>query len=178
MVRIVLAGFILLVVAPASSAWGKEADAGAREWNQALGNASRTSRVDVDPIRAKPVVLWKGGVSEAGRQSAASHTSSLSGSRQVWQALARQAGAVVAEGLEQMCDMLVAFRFCRPSTGYRVGITGGGGGRAVLAADACEQEGLILEPIPPGMARELERRYPVLWDWVGNPADVKLHRIQ
>ncbi len=119
----------------------------------------------------KPVVLWKGGASDAGRRAASSHTASLTGSREVWRALARQAGAVAVQSLEEMCDMLVAFRFCGPATGYRVGVSGGGGGRAVLAADACERAGLVLEPIPPAMTKVLKQRYPTFWDWVGNPAD-------
>ena len=122
-------------------------------------------------IARKPVVLWKGGASQAGGRAAASHTASLTGSREVWHALARQTGAVVVESVEELADMLVAFRFCGRATGYRVGVAGGGGGRAVLAADACERAGLVLEPIPPAMAKVLEQRYPTFWDWIGNPAD-------
>jgi len=124
-----------------------------------------------DAVARKPVVLWKGGRTPAGRRAAASHTASLAGSDEVWRALARQTGAALVESLEELCDMLVAFSFCRPATGRRAAVCGSGGGRAVESADACSQEGLVLEALPPAVGRELQRRYPDLWDWIGNPAD-------
>lgn len=119
----------------------------------------------------KPVVLFKGGRSTAGGRAVASHTASMAGSRLVWHGLARQTGAVLVDNIEQMTDMLVAFRFFPEATGTRVGVVGGGGGRTVEAADECEEQGLRLEPIPAGLREEFKRRDPELWDWIGNPAD-------
>jgi hypothetical protein len=46
----------------------------------------------------KPVIMLKGGRGKAGAQVAASHTGSLAGSRQMWEALSRQAVGGVVEG--------------------------------------------------------------------------------
>jgi len=119
----------------------------------------------------KPVVVHKGGRTAAGARAAVSHTAALAGTRQVWQAALRQAGAVQADTQEQLIDMLVAFAFVRPGMGRRVGVVGGGGGRAVQAADACEEEGLVVASLPPDMRQTLRERAPQLWDWVGNPVD-------
>ena len=120
----------------------------------------------------KPVVLLKGGRTDAGTRAVASHTASLAGSRQVWQALARQTGAILVSSMEELTDMMVAFNYCPPGTGMRVGVSGGGGGRAVESADACEEAGLIVEPIPPAMRAEFHRRYSEVWgDWISNPVD-------
>ena len=40
------------------------------------------------------------------------------------------------------------------------------------SADACEEAGLIVEPIPPAMRAEFHRRYSEVWgDWISNPVD-------
>ncbi len=119
----------------------------------------------------KPVVILKGGRTTAGHQAVRSHTASLAGAQAVWRALAKQTGAVLVETLEELVDMLVAFRFAPPATGRRVGVVGGGGGRAVESADVCEEAGLRLEPIPEGLRHDFKGLAPDLWDWVGNPAD-------
>ena len=67
--------------------------------------------------------------------------------------------------------MSVAFRFLPPILGNRVGVAGGGGGKSVLSADACEEAGLKLPPLPEQVRKELKKVAPHLWDWMGNPAD-------
>ena len=42
----------------------------------------------------KPVVVWKGGVTDAGARATASHTGSLATSQAVFSAIVRQAGAI------------------------------------------------------------------------------------
>jgi acetyltransferase len=131
-----------------------------------------------EAARAKPVVIMKGGRTAAGARSAVSHTAALAGSRAVWRGALRQAGALQVDTQEELIDLLVAFALLRPSgtglpavAGRRVGVVGGGGGRAVQAADACTDEGLIVPPLSDGIRAVLRERAPLLWDWVGNPVD-------
>jgi len=119
----------------------------------------------------KPTVVHKGGRTTAGARAAASHTAALAGERQVWGAALRQAGAVQVDTQDQLIDMLVAFARLPRGTGRRVGVVGGGGGRAVQSADACEDEGLAVVPLPDDIRETLRQRAPLLWDWVGNPVD-------
>jgi acyl-CoA synthetase (NDP forming) len=119
----------------------------------------------------KPTVVHKGGRTAAGARAAVSHTAALAGERQVWGAALRQAGALQVDTQDQLIDMLVAFACLRPGAGRRVGVVGGGGGRAVQSADACEDEGLAVVPLPDEMREVLRQRAPALWDWVGNPVD-------
>ena len=66
--------------------------------------------------------------------------------------------------------MMVAFRFMRPALGTRVGLGGGGGGMSVQSADAFEEAGLGVIPLPQDIQEELKARDPVNWEWIGNPS--------
>ncbi len=121
--------------------------------------------------RAKPVVVLKGGRTGAGSRAAASHTAALAGQRQVWSAVVKQAGAVEVATFDDLLDMLVTFAFVRPGAGARVGVVGGGGGRAVQSADVCEEVGLSVPKLPDDIRAMLREETPHLWDWVDNPVD-------
>lgn len=132
----------------------------------------------VDALRAaasvKPAIVQKGGRSEAGARSAVSHTASLAGSREVWRGALRQGGAVQVHTQEELIDLLVAFSFFPPperAPGRRVGAVGGGGGRAVQAADACGDEGLSVPPLSASVRAALDEKAPLLAGWIGNPVD-------
>ena len=123
---------------------------------------------------AKPVVVLKAGRTAAGARSAISHTAALAGTHRVWSGALRQAGVMQVDTLEEAIDMLVALAFLHPQhavTGRRVGVVGGGGGRGVQSADACEEAGLRVVPLSDGIRGVLREKAPHLWDWVGNPVD-------
>jgi len=120
---------------------------------------------------AKPVVVLKGGRTGAGSRTAASHTAALAGQRQIWSAMLRQAGVVEALTFDGLIDMLVAFAFLRGPAGERVGVVGGGGGRAVQSADVLEEAGLRVPRLPESVRAALEEKAPQLAGWVDNPVD-------
>jgi acyl-CoA synthetase (NDP forming) len=123
---------------------------------------------------AKPVIITKGGRGTSGTKAAASHTASLSGSHKTWETVVAQAGALSAYDFDEMADLAVAFHFLPPIHGARVGISGGGGGPSVLAADECEEAGLDVVPLPDEIREELKTIAPPIWDWVSNPTDVSI----
>ena len=128
---------------------------------------------------AKPVVILKGGRTGAGSRTAASHTAALAGQRQIWSAVLRQAGAVEVATFDELIDVMVAFAFLRDEHGAashgeqrsRVGVVGGGGGRAVQSADVCEEAGLSVPKLPDAIRESLREKAPQLADWVDNPVD-------
>lgn len=129
----------------------------------------------------KPVVILKGGRTSSGSRTAASHTAALAGQRQIWSAALKQAGAVEVTTFDDLIDMLVAFAFLKNEAGGRapspvgskprVGVVGGGGGRAVQSADVCEEAGLAVPKLPSEMREALRAKAPQLADWVDNPVD-------
>ena len=124
-----------------------------------------------EAVRTKPVIAIKGGRSAAGTKAAASHTAAIAGSDDIWKAAFRKAGVIQARGMSELVDFLVAFSYLPPIKGNRVAIAGGGGGMSVTAADACEEAGLTVPPLPPEIREELKTKVPEVWDWLGNPVD-------
>ena len=137
-------------------------------------DGKRFARALRDIGSRKPVVIWKGGNTAAGQRAVASHTASLAGTREIWQALANQSGALLVNSLEELCDSLLAFANSPPAKGYRVGVVGGGGGRMVEGADTCEEEGLIVEPVPEAVRAQYRDKYPDVADWITNPVDTSI----
>lgn len=96
----------------------------------------------------KPVIVVKSGRSARGAAAAASHTGSLAGSDRVFDAVARQCGALRAETVKD------AFDWCRYVSvnplprGEETVIITNGGGMGVLATDACEKFGIHLYDDP------------------------------
>jgi len=120
----------------------------------------------------KPVVLLKGGLTDAGARAVSSHTGSLAGSIEVFDALCRQVGALRARTLPDLIDLVVALNTsARDIQGRRVLLMGGGGGTSVLNADAIAVEGLDLPPFTADMRQQLLEYIPATGNGVSNPID-------
>ncbi|MDD5190660.1 MAG: CoA-binding protein [Dehalococcoidales bacterium] len=124
--------------------------------------------------KIKPVVVIKGGRGQSGARMTSSHTASLAGKYQVFEALVKQCGAISAGDFEEMADIVVALHYLPPIKGNRVGVIGGGGGPSVMAAEACETAGLDVIPIPQSLREEMKSRGVTIWDWVSNPVDLSI----
>jgi acyl-CoA synthetase (NDP forming) len=124
--------------------------------------------------RKKPVIVLKGGRGKAGAQLVLSHTASLAGSMDVWQAALAQCGAVEVNDFQELVDEVVAFALLPRITGRRVVIAGGGGGKSVVSADIWEEEGFELPELTAEFRGKLKEELPQLWDWVRNPIDASL----
>jgi len=104
----------------------------------------------------KPVVVIKGGRTEAGARTTASHTGSLAGSDAVWTSLLEQAGAIRVDTLQELVDMVVTFRSLSLPAGRKVAMVTGGGGASVLATDACAASGFTMPPIPVNVVEDIK----------------------
>ncbi|MHB1127525.1 MAG: CoA-binding protein [Bacillota bacterium] len=127
---------------------------------------------EVTPV--KPVIILKGGKSQAGTRSTASHTGSIAGSTSAWDVVFRQCNAIKAADMDDMVNITVAFNYLPPLTSNRVAIYGGSGGKTVLSADECEQSGLNVIPVPEDVRDYVGHKEPFLRKWVGNPIDMSI----
>ena len=123
---------------------------------------------------AKPTVILKGGLSAAGARAVSSHTGSLAGSVEVFEALCRQAGALRVESMAELRDMLVALTSStRRVAGARVAMLSSGGGVGVLAADAFARVGLDVPELPEATRDELSEFIPIAGTSARNPIDAE-----
>ncbi len=120
---------------------------------------------------AKPVLILKGGMTEAGRRAARSHTGSLAGPGETWEALMRQTGAVPAGELEELSDLVMTFTLVPELGGVETAVVGAGGGAGVLACDALSRAGFRLSPFGSDIQRQLREFIPLSGTGIGNPVD-------
>lgn len=141
---------------------------------EGLRDPRRFHRVLREAAAVKPVVILKGGRGSAGTRATASHTGSMAGTQELWDAMVRQAGAISAEDTQEIVDIAVNLCFSPPILGRRIAVAGGSGGGSVWAADLCEEAGLDVIDLPQEIRDELKRRGSTVWDWIGNPADFSI----
>lgn len=121
--------------------------------------------------RRKPIVVLKSGTTEVGVRAVLSHTGVLSGSDTAFSAACRKANLVRAKNLEEFFDFLTGFGSQPLPRGDGVLILTNGGGPGVLAADACEREGLKLPPLEYEVREKLRNSMPPHAS-LNNPVDI------
>ena len=121
--------------------------------------------------KAKLVIMVKGGRTEAGTRAASSNTGALASSKERWDALCRQTGAVQVSTLVEVLDLIEAALYLKPPKGRRVGIVGWGGGASVTSTDACEAAGLIVPSFSRELRQELRRLSSEPGSSIANPVD-------
>jgi acetyl coenzyme A synthetase (ADP forming)-like protein len=121
--------------------------------------------------KVKPIVALKSGVTQAGSRAVSSHTGSLAGSEQAYEAAFRQAGVIRAHSLQDLFDFALAFGYLPPLKGDRIAIVTNAGGPGILATDALERAGLTLARFKPECIRALEKFLPDAAS-AANPVDV------
>lgn len=139
-------------------------------------DGTRLFRTMKEVARRKPLVVWKGGRTEAGAQAARSHTGSLASSAAIWSAALRQSGAVEVYSLDELADTLLLFQQFDHWQGTRAAIIGGladgGGGMSVSAGDTCMDNGLEVPPLSLGTRKELGALLGEVGSILHNPVDV------
>ncbi len=120
----------------------------------------------------KPVVVWKGGVTDAGARATASHTGALATSRAVFSAIVRQAGALPAESLDDTIDVVKALLYAKPCTGRRMGLMAMTGGQSVVITDAFVGAGLEVPQLSPSSYERLAAFFNIIGGSYQNPLDM------
>jgi acyl-CoA synthetase (NDP forming) len=89
--------------------------------------------------KGKPILVVKLGRSEMGRRQAISHTGSLAGADEVFDAACQRLGLIRCPTLEDMTEMTLAFMPGRFPTGSRAAIIVNSGGMKGLICDHCDE---------------------------------------
>lgn len=121
--------------------------------------------------KGKPVVVLKLGSSEAGAAAAKSHTGALVGSDAVAQAVFDTYNVLRATDGENLLDLLKIFGKTPIAEGKRLAILSHSGGAGVMAADAAESAGAVLNPLPEDLRDLLTEMLPSFAS-INNPLDM------
>jgi len=138
---------------------------GVRDGKRFLDSASRL-------VRRKPLVVIKGGKTEEGARAAQSHTGSLAGRDEIFEALFRQAGAIRVSDFEELLDFGKTFAYQPLPQDNRTAIVTLSGGAGVMATDICLESGLRLARLEPRTLEKLREKMPS-WAHPGNPFDIE-----
>ncbi len=127
-----------------------------------------------EAAKVKPVIVHKGGYTEAGVKTAASHTGSLSGEDAIWDTIFKQAGVIRVYSMDELVDVILPFIYMFPPKGRNAAVLGAGGGASVQVADECERAGLHVPKPPPEVLKKLKEFTPEAGSILGNPLDSQL----
>jgi len=113
-------------------------------------------RVAKECSKIKPVIVLKSGRSTAGARATASHTGSIAGSDDIYDAAFKQAGILRANTIDELLDYAKVFSQDRMK-GNRVGILTNAGGPGILATDECERQGLEIPRLSKETSSKLKK---------------------
>lgn len=119
----------------------------------------------------KPILAIKTGRTTEGAAAAASHTGSLAGSDEVYDAIFRQAGVIRVESVGELFDCAEAFIDPTLPAGRRTGIVTNAGGPGIMATDACIRNGMKIPRFQDYTLKSLRFQMPPTGS-IKNPVDV------
>ena len=122
-------------------------------------------------VRKKPMVVMKGGGTAAGARAASSHTGSLAGSENAFDAAFKQTGVLRAHTIEDLFNFALAFADNPIPRGPRLCIVTNAGGPGIIAADACEHSAAKMAELSSNTVAALRKSLPPTAGFY-NPVDV------
>ncbi len=121
--------------------------------------------------KPKPIIAIKSGRTNEGAKAASSHTGSLAGSDDVYDAVFMQSGVLRVETVEELFQYGVAFAQQPLPKGNRIAIVTNAGGPGIMAVDAAIRHGLTLAPLDEKTKNILRKELPSAAN-INNPVDV------
>ena len=119
----------------------------------------------------KPIIVLKTGRTEQASKAAQSHSGTLIGKDEVWDAIFKQCGLIRAESIDEMSDLVKTFSYKPIIKGRNTGIISFSGGMGIITLDACEKYGLNIVNLSPETRQKIYELAPP-WLGVGNPVDL------
>ncbi|HXN43172.1 MAG TPA: acetate--CoA ligase family protein, partial [Xanthobacteraceae bacterium] len=118
-----------------------------------------------------PVVIWKGGMTEAGARATFSHTGSLATAAAVWRALMVQSGGGSVSSLDAMLDAMELLARGRRVAGRGMGLVAMTGGQSVVITDTFASAGLEVPALSQASYAELRGFFNIIGGSYRNPLD-------
>lgn len=140
---------------------------------ESIPDGRKFMKVLKETTKIKPIIIWKGGQTEEGQKATKSHTGGLAGSIEMWKAMAKQTGVILADHFEFFADAVTAFsvKYKLPKD-EKVCILACGGGIAIEYSDLCIKNGLKIPELSEVTKKELGEVFPPVNTSFTNPVDL------
>lgn len=139
---------------------------------EGIRNSTEFFRVaELAAKKNKPIVVMKVGKTDAGKMAAKSHTGSIAGSDEVYDAAFKKYGIVRVDDFDDLIYTASAFVKKRIPKGKRVAIITSTGGGGVVLVDKLVTSGLDVPNIPKKLTNELKKIVPS-YASINNPLDL------
>lgn len=119
----------------------------------------------------KPIIAIKTGRTSEGAAAAASHTGSLAGSDEVYDAVLGQAGVMRVDSVKELFDYAEVFVDPALPAGRKTAVVTNAGGPGIMATDACIRNGMTLPRLQEYTLKSLQYQLPPTAS-LKNPVDV------
>ncbi|ACX73172.1 acetyl coenzyme A synthetase (ADP forming), alpha domain protein [Methanocaldococcus vulcanius M7] len=121
--------------------------------------------------KKKPIIALKSGRTDVGKKAAKSHTGSLAGEDEIYEAVFKESGIVRAYTFEELVDLIHIFSTQPTINSNEIGIITNAGGFGVLAADSCVDYGMKLANFEDSTVETLKNILPKTAT-ISNPLDI------
>ncbi len=120
--------------------------------------------------KKKPILVLKGGITEAGAKAAISHTGALAGRFEAYNAAFKKAGVIMASDVSELFDYAVALS-TQPASRGEIAVLSNAGGLCILTADQLVKRGLKLAIFSDETIKKLRKSLPPTAA-IYNPVDI------
>jgi acetyltransferase len=122
--------------------------------------------------KVKPIVAIKAGKFYSTKNVVKSHTGSMAGDYQIYQAAFKQSGIIEADSIEELIDISKLLSW-QPVCKNSFAIVTNGGGCGVLAADYCKMEGVNIAELSKETIDRISNAPEMSKNWSkANPVDI------
>jgi acyl-CoA synthetase (NDP forming) len=125
-----------------------------------------------EACRRKPVVVWKGGQTDAGARATMSHTGSLAAPQAIWEGMMRQCGAITTNNLDETIDVMKALLMAKRPRGNGMALMAQTGGQSVSITDAFAKAGFRVPRFSDATYKELGEFFNIVGGSFQNPLDM------
>ncbi len=153
-------------------AWGEDPESDViMAYLEGISDGARFVETARRVTKQKPVIAIKSGTTNAGSKAVSSHTGTLAGSEQAYEAAFKQAGVIRAGSVGDLFDLSVAMARQPLPINDRVAVITNAGGPGIMTSDAIERAGLKLASLSKETMDSLRQVLPPAAS-VLNPVDV------
>jgi len=127
--------------------------------------------ISKDIALKKPIIALKAGQNEQAARAIQSHTGSLTGRKEVWQAVFKQAGVIQVSDVEELFDLTKTFSLLPLMKKSKIGVATISGALGVMTIDASQNFDIGIDTLSPNTQKLFNVMAPS-WLKVSNPVDI------